>query len=255
MENVCYLFNSEVKQQEDGLATGEDASRGLARVVMLDWDIEVTQLARDNQFEIYLHSRYVDDTADAGQALAPGLRWENDNMVFKPELVEEDMKTPPDLRTMREFVKLGSSVNPDVQLTGDCPSNYQTGKMPALDTQIWVENGRILYEHYRKPMANPLVMMECSAMPTKVKRTTLTQEVVRILRNISKELPEETATKHLSEFSSRMKASGYPEKFRLEIIKAGLEGFRRMQKVEEDGGRPVNRPRTWETDKRQEQNT
>ena len=50
-----------------------------------------------------------------------------------------------------------------------------------------------------------------------------------------------------------MKASGYPEKFRLEIIKAGLEGFRRMQKVEEDGGRPVNRPRTWETDKRQEQ--
>ena len=80
--------------------------------------------------------------------------------------------------------------------------------MLALDTQIWVENGRILYEHYRKPMANPLVMMECSAMPTKVKRTTLTQEVVRILRNISKELPEETATKHLSEFSSRMKASG-----------------------------------------------
>ena len=194
----------------------------------------------------------MDDTADAGQALAPGLRWEDGKMVHRPELVEEDRGTPSDLRTMREFVKLGSSVNPDVQLTGDCPSNHLSGKMPALDTQIWVENRQIRFEHYRKPMSNPLVMMECSAMPTKVKRTTLTQEVVRILRNISKELPKETANKHLSEFSSRMMASEYTEKFRLEVIKAGVEGFEKMIKVEEAGGRPVNRPRTWETDRRQE---
>ena len=31
MENVCYLFNNQVKQQEEGLATGEDASRALVR--------------------------------------------------------------------------------------------------------------------------------------------------------------------------------------------------------------------------------
>ena len=47
-------------------------------------------------------------------------------------------------------------------------------------------------------------------------------------------------------------ASGYTEKFRLEVIKAGVEGFEKMIKVEEAGGRPVNRPRTWETDRRQE---
>ena len=76
-------------------------------------------------------------------------------------------------------------------------------------------------------MSNPLVMMECSAMPTKVKRTTLTQEVVRILRNKSKELPKETAHKHLSEFSSRMMASGYTEKFRLEVIKLEWKGLKR----------------------------
>ena len=143
------------------MATGKDASRALARVVMLDWDIEVMVLARDNQLEIYLHSRYVDDTADAGQALAPGLRWEDGKMVHRPELVEDYRGTPSDLRTMREFVKLGSSVNPDVQLSGDCPSNHLSGKMPALDTHIWVENGQIRYEHYRKSMSNPLVMMEC----------------------------------------------------------------------------------------------
>ena len=114
---------------------------------MLDGDMEVTKLADDNQLEISLHSRYVDDTADAGKALAPGLRWEEGRMVMKPELVEEDMDTPGDLRTMREFVKLGSSINPDVQLTGDCPSNHPSGKMPALDTQLLVEGDKVMYEH------------------------------------------------------------------------------------------------------------
>ena len=108
-----------------------------------------------------------------------------------------------------------------------------------------------MYEHYRKPMANPLGMMECSAMPVKVKRTTLTQGVIRIQRNTSKQLPKETVVKHLDEFSASMKASGYSERFRLEVIKSGLEGFERMTKVEEEGGRPVNRPRTWEPDLRQ----
>ena len=213
MENVCYLFNGQVKQQEEGLATGEDAARAMARVVMLDWDMEVVKLAAVNQLKLYLHSRYVDDTADAGKALAPGLRWEEGKMIMKPELVEEDLSLPGDLRTMREFVKMGSSINPDVQLTGDCPSNHVTGKMPALDTQLWIQDGRVRYEHYRKPMANPLVMVECSAMPIKVKRTTLTQVVVWNHQNTSREMPKETVVKHLNEFSSRMKASGYREKF------------------------------------------
>ena len=48
-----------------------------------------------------------------------------------------------------------------------------------------------------------------------------------------------------------MKASGYSEKFRLEVVTSGVQGFEKMCKVEEEGGRPVNRPRTWEKDQRQ----
>ena len=81
---------------------------------MLDWDMEVAKLTAENQLKIFLHSRYMDDTADAAKALEPGLRWEEGSLVMKPELVEEDLNTPGDLRTVREFVKLGSSVNPDV---------------------------------------------------------------------------------------------------------------------------------------------
>ena len=46
-----------------------------------------------------------------------------------------------------------------------------------------------MHKNYRKPMANPLTMLAMSAMPAKMKRTVLTQEVVRIRRNISLELP------------------------------------------------------------------
>ena len=85
-------------------------------------------------------------------------------------------------------------------------------------------------------MANPLVMMECSAMPIKVKRTTLTQEVARIQRKMSRELPKETVLKNLDDFFSRMKASGYPERFRLEVVKSAVEGFEKMANTELEGG-------------------
>ena len=137
---------------------------------------------------------------------------------------------------MWEFVKMGSSINPDIQLTGDCPSLNATKMMPALDIQLWVEDGKVRHQHFRKVMANNLVMMECSAQPTKTKRTTLTQEGIRILKNTSLDLPWEVAATHLSDLSGRMKASGYNEKFRLQVIQSAVDGFNKMVKVEREGG-------------------
>ena len=119
-----------------------------------------------------------------------------------------------------------------------------------LNTEVWVENNVVWYEHFRKAVANPLLMLEISAMPSRIKRATLTQEVITILRNIRPGLPEEVTTKHLNNFCARMKASGYNETYRLQILKAGMTGYDRMLEVERDGGRPVNQPRTWEEDKR-----
>ena len=45
--------------------------------------------------------------------------------------------------------------------------------------------------------------------------------------------------------------SGYNETYRYQIIKSGVEGFDKMLKVSEEGGRPINSPRTWEEDLRQ----
>ena len=84
-----------------------------------------------------------------------------------------------------------------------------------------------------------------------MKRTTLVQEVVRIRRNIRTGLPWDITVKHLNNFCQRMKASGYNQNYRFQVLKSGVEGFDKMIEVERSGGRPINRPRSWEEDERQ----
>ena len=121
--------------------------------------------------KIALYGRYVDDTAKGLEDLQPGRRWseEEQRMILHPHLMQEDLTTPADQRTLKEVLKMGSSINPMIRLTGDCPSLHSSVKMPLLDTQVGVEGGKVLYEHYRKPMANPLLMLEMSAMPAKIR--------------------------------------------------------------------------------------
>ena len=83
-------------------------------------------------------------------------------------------------------------------------------------------------------------------MPFKTKRTVLTQEVIRILRNCRLDLPWNEKAVFLSELSARIKSSGYSETFRHQVIDSGLKGFDKMMSVAEAGGRPVNRKSSWE---------
>ena len=56
----------------------------------------------------------------------------------------------------------------------DCPSLNPSAIMLLLELQCWVEGNKLLYKHFRKPMAKPL-LTEMLAMPVKLRRTALTQ--------------------------------------------------------------------------------
>ena len=77
-----------------------------------------------------------------------------------------------------------------------------------LDLKMWVEewNGiaHIIYEHYEKEIATKRVIHAQSAMPMHVKRTVLTQEMLRILLHCSRDLPWEIVQRHLSNFTMKM---------------------------------------------------
>ena len=138
-------------------------------------------------------------------------------------------------------------------MTVDCPSlNSKNGfYMPILDIQVKVtDNNKIEYKFYKKEMSNHRVMLARSAMPPNIKRNSLAQEVIRRLRNTSRDLPWSEKAAILTQFSHSMMCSGYSEKFRYDILQAGVTGFERQCERADNGGSPVHRPRSYNIEER-----
>ena len=131
--------------------------------------------------------------------------------------------------------KMGNSISPMTQLEENTPSHHDDEKLPILNLS-GTASEKIRYQFYLKPMANPLFIMARSAMPERVKRTALTQQALTIMENTSQELPEDLKTHLLSEFSRRMRASGYGARYRLEIIKSAMTAFDKMREEQEHSG-------------------
>ena len=41
---------------------------------------------------------------------------------------------------------------------------FENGRLPTLDMEMWIENGRILYSFYEKPVAAKTVINQKSAL-------------------------------------------------------------------------------------------
>ena len=106
------------------------------------------------------------------------------------------------------------------------------------------------YEFYEKPTRNNRVILADAALPNNQKRTILTQECLRRLRNTKIELAEETKEKHLNEFMLKLKNSGYSTKYRIEILDSALSAFEKMLKDDKAGTKPLFRDRNWNREER-----
>ena len=155
-------------------------------------------------------------------------------MVVVDHLVEEDRLLARDQHTMVEVRKMADSISPMIQLEEDYCTKHSDNLLPILDLQVQVQEvgvfSKLFYKYYRKPMANWQVMPAKSAMPASVKRTSLTQYGLRILRNTKLEVPWPEKAAMLSEFSARLRDSGYSQRFRQEVIRSILSGWDRMVK-------------------------
>ena len=87
-------------------------------------------------------------------------------------------------------------------------------------------------------------------MPSRTKRVSLVQEVVRILRNTKESLPDEIRNNFLSEFSLRMKISGYSEQFRFEVISSGVACYEKQLARAAQGICPLYRPKGYNEEQR-----
>jgi hypothetical protein len=232
---------------------GDQLSGAVARAEMLDQDNNILDTFREHKVTKYAYRRYVDDQLGAYKAFRQGMYWDNTSksIEFSQAQYETDEGVERDVRTMKIIREMVNSINPRFQMTSDCPSANTNKMMPVLAIQVYVDSqGLISWEPYRKPMSNPLLVISCSALSSKVKRTTHVQEGTRILRSCNRTLPWEKKASYLTEFARRLQASGYPEAYREEIILATIRTYRKMEDREDRGIRPINRPDSFEEDAR-----
>ena len=100
---------------------------------------------------------------------------------------------------------------------------------------------QIFFEFYEKPMSSKFVIMRNSAAPLNQKRTVLTQEGIRRLKNCKMELEWGQKAQHLSNLMQKMKNSGYDEKFRLEVLKSSINGYEKILEDHKSGSKPIYR--------------
>ena len=104
-----------------------------------------------------LYIRYVDDSNLAVIALELGTRFEDNRLVIRPELIEEDKKVARDKLTADILKKIANTIAEMIIMEEDVCSNYNDKKIPILDLKVWVEIEEqvlIRHEFFKKTMAS-----------------------------------------------------------------------------------------------------
>ena len=95
-------------------------------------------------------------------------------------------------------------------------------------------------------MASPFVILESSAKPARIKRNSLIQKCFCRLRNTSRSLAWEVKADILSEFSNKLRVSGYKERYRLEVIQAALGVHDKQCSLSDKVVKPLYRTREYQ---------
>ena len=136
---------------------------------------------------------------------------------------------------MREFAAAASQAIECLNFTWDSPSRHPGGAMPVLDTQMWVgcttdheelpeyclkitgtaprkcrkpDAQIILFEFYKKPMANKVTNRAINTLPEQQKVTGATQEVIMRMKNSSSHIPIHHTKDTLKQCMGELAAGG-----------------------------------------------
>ena len=168
-----------------------------------------------------------------------------------PAEVERDLQLPGDQRTALVMQEVANSICPFTTFKTDCPSANENGWMPLLDieTRVLPDNS-VSWRFYEKEVTSPFTILNASALPGKVKRVSLVQEGLRRLRNTRPDLVHTMKKELMEKLAEKMMVSGYPEEFRIGVIRSVVVGFERLVNACERGERPFYRPRSWQQQSR-----
>ena len=232
MENHLYQFENKVRIQKKGGPIGLKLTGEIADCIMLDWDKKLLDKLKKLEMIPDVYTRFKDDIEIVIESLEKGSKLTDDGRIIVDETKKENDEERSDNKVTMDIVQqIANSVNPMIKLTVETPCNFKDGKMPVLDIKVRInenEMNRIDFEQYEKPTKNPRVILASSALSFKKKRTILTQEGLRRLRNTKRELGPQIQTKYLNLFMLSLMKSGYSQKFRQEILDSVLKAYQKM---------------------------
>ena len=245
-QSHVYTYGGKVFRQQDGGPIGLRLSGSVAAIVMIVWDSKMVELVEESGINMPLYARYVDDGNTLMEAFRRGWRWvdEEKRLMWKKEWENEDEEIgeEDDKRCFREWRRLCNSIWEFIVMKEDVPSNYPDNKLPILDLAVYcvtlttpegVQYTVPRFSFYEKPMRSQFTIHQETAMGEHCKVTTLTQEVIRRMRNISREASWEERSVVLTKFAVKMYVSKYREEKRREILVAGLKGYEKQLDLNE----------------------
>ena len=148
-----------------------------------------------------------------------------------------------------------ASSSPGIALSGT------RGGMPVLDTRMWMgqeqrEKGVprealqdpsiittrvgqlhqvILYAFYQKPMAEKVGNLQSSAAPEGQKVATCSQEIIRRLKNCSRDLHPSVVEGVIRQYMTELGEGGYNLPWRLIVLESAFSVYEKMLKKEKEG--------------------
>ena len=199
MSNHLYQFENEYRKQKKGGPIGLKLTGEIADCLMLDWDKKLLEKLKNLKMKPEVYTRFKDDIEIVIESLEKGSKLnENDKIIIDENKKVIDEEKSGSKVTMEIIQQIANSVNPMIRLTVETPCNFKDGMLPVLEIKVRIneiEMNRIDFEYYEKPTKNPRVVLASSALSQSKKRTILTQEGLRRLRNTKKELGQEVQTK------------------------------------------------------------
>ena len=243
-------YDNVIRRQSKGGAIGNKLTEKLGRLLMKRHDKKYLKLLRKLDIQGEIFDRYVDDELEGLAAVDPGVRFEGGELVMDEDRVEEDQLLAADERTFRLLKDIGNSIFDCIQFTIDVPSLNENGKLPVLDVNLEVVDGKIEHGFFKKPCTSEIVIPYTSAHSRKMKFSVLVEEGLRRLRNHSRGLEWERSRKVMEDWSRKLRRSGYPATMKHEVIKAAVDKYEKMCMEEDEGVRPIHRPRSWKEKER-----
>ena len=243
MTNHIYSYRGVKRIQRNCGPTGLDETGELGDVFLLWWDLMFIELVKTCNLSVNIYVRFKDDI----NILMERIISENNDLK---NVLGQNYKSPREYNgsledyTANMMCHLANTVCDMIEFSYDTPCMNVDKKLPVLDVKVFINSEhKIVHEFYEKPTRNQRVILASSALSWAQKRSIHTQEILRRLKNTSKELDDEVRNAYVSKYLYRMKKCGYSQKFRIEVLKSAKHAYKLIIEKSKKENEPMYRNR------------